>query len=70
MTKKNDVKHNRLAYRVDEAAVLLGISRTFIYRLIEKGDLKSFKLGRRRLVLKSDLDEFATSHAAEATDAC
>lgn len=40
----------RLAYRIDEAAELAGISRDTIYRLIAAGKLKTVKIGRCRVV--------------------
>ena len=43
----------------DEAARLLGVGRTFVYeQLLGKGRLESVRLGRRRLILRSALDEF------------
>ena len=40
----------RLAYRIDEAAELVGISRDTIYKLIATGKLKTVKIGRCRVV--------------------
>jgi excisionase family DNA binding protein len=45
----------RLAYRINEAAKLAGISSVTIYRLIAKGKLKTVKVGRCRLVPTSAL---------------
>jgi excisionase family DNA binding protein len=36
--------------RVEEAAQLLGIGRSLAYDLIRSGQLRSIKIGRRRLV--------------------
>jgi excisionase family DNA binding protein len=47
----------RLAYRVNEAAELLGISRSSIYVLFENGQLPFVKVAGRRLVRRSDLLE-------------
>lgn len=44
-----------LSVSVEEAARLTGHSRSGIYEVIASGDLKSFKLGRRRLILMSEL---------------
>jgi excisionase family DNA binding protein len=35
---------------IPEAATLLGVGRTLAYDLIGRGDLRSVKVGRRRLV--------------------
>jgi excisionase family DNA binding protein len=44
---------------VEEAARLLGIGRTTCYGLVMNGALKSVKIGRRRLVLRSSIEEYA-----------
>jgi excisionase family DNA binding protein len=43
---------------VEDAAMLLGIGRTVAYRLVNAGDLRSVKIGRRRLVVRSSIEEF------------
>jgi excisionase family DNA binding protein len=40
----------RLAYPVNEAADLLGISRSQVYELFATGEVSSVKIGARRLV--------------------
>lgn len=45
----------RLAYRVNEAADLLGLSRSSIYVLFNTGQLPFVKVAGRRLVRRSDL---------------
>jgi excisionase family DNA binding protein len=50
----------RQTYSVDEAAIMLGISRWLAYELVKKGDLPTIPLGRRRLVPKSALDRILT----------
>ena len=40
----------RLVYSVEEAASLLGISRTFVFQLIAAGEIDSFKIGPRRKI--------------------
>jgi excisionase family DNA binding protein len=47
-----------LAYSVDETLVKLGIGRDFFYRLIRDKRLPARKLGKRTLILASDLDAF------------
>jgi excisionase family DNA binding protein len=48
----------RLAYAPTEAARLIGYSRTGFYLLLSSGEIPSLKLGRRRLIRRSDLLEF------------
>lgn len=45
-----------LAYGPDEAARLLGISRSRLYQIFAAGQLESFTLGRRRLIRHRDLE--------------
>ncbi|AAO53833.1 helix-turn-helix domain-containing protein [Pseudomonas syringae group genomosp. 3] len=45
----------QLSVSVEEAARLVGHSRSGIYEVIASGDLKAFKLGKRRLILMTEL---------------
>ena len=47
-----------LAYRVDEAAEAVRLSRSQIYELIRSGQLRTIKLGRRRLVPVQALTDY------------
>ena len=54
----------KIAYRIDEASVAIGLSRSKIYELIAAGELRSLKAGGRRLILRDDMmDFFATPEA-------
>ncbi|SDU39584.1 helix-turn-helix domain-containing protein [Pseudomonas yamanorum] len=44
-----------LSVSVEGAARIVGYSRSGVYELIASGDLKAFKLGRRRLILMTEL---------------
>lgn len=46
------------ALSINEAIHLTGIGRTKLYELINKGKLKAKKMGKRTLILQSDLDHF------------
>jgi excisionase family DNA binding protein len=48
----------RLLYSVEEAADLLGIGRTFMFRLLATGEIDSFKIGKRRKVPRDALDGY------------
>lgn len=59
----------RLAYSPQEAAKALGISRAFLYRLIQSGELRSFRIGRRRMVSAEALkDLIARMEGADQGD--
>jgi excisionase family DNA binding protein len=49
---------SRLVFTVEEAAQLLGISRSFAYEAVERGDIPSMRIGRRILVPKAALQRF------------
>jgi excisionase family DNA binding protein len=44
-----------LSVSVEDAASIVGYSRSGIYEVIASGDLKAFKLGKRRLILMTEL---------------
>ena len=44
-----------LVFTVDQAAVLLGISRALAYELVRQGSIPSLHLGRRIVVPRSGL---------------
>ena len=51
-----------LAVSPAEASRLAGIGRTTIYQAISSGDLKSLKIGARRLVAVEALREWLLKH--------
>jgi excisionase family DNA binding protein len=48
----------RLAYSVDEAAHLTGLSRDLLYDEMRRGHLGYLKVGRRRLITRQHLEQF------------
>ena len=57
----------KAAFSVEEGCNYIGTSRPTFYRLMDLGEIPSFHIGRRRLVLKKDLDRFL-QHRIEAAD--
>ena len=53
-----DPAAERLAYSVDEAARLTGLSRDLLYDEMRRGNLASIKVGRRRLITRQHLQQF------------
>ena len=51
---------------VDEAAEYLRVSRWTVYNLIRSNQLRTIKIGRRRLIALSALDECVEALGAEA----
>jgi len=54
-----------LSVGVDESARLIGVARSMMYEILARGDLQSFKIGRRRLILIKDLEAFIDRQAKE-----
>jgi excisionase family DNA binding protein len=54
---------------VSEACRVAGIGRTKIYEAISNGSLKARKLGKRTLVLRTDLQAFLASLPLVRADA-
>ena len=57
---------DRLTCTVEEAARLLGISRTLAYRLVQSGKLPSFKVGKRRLIPVTAVERFIAEQLSSA----
>ena len=53
-----DLHGGRLAYSVDEAARLTGLSRDLLYDQMRHGNLASVTVGRRRLITRQHLRQF------------
>ena len=50
--------YERLAYSVDEAAALTGLSRELLYDQMRAGKLAYLKVGRRRIITRQHLEAF------------
>lgn len=53
----------KLAYSVDEAAQVLGVSRGTIYSLIHRADFPALKVGNRQLISREGLAEWVRKQA-------
>lgn len=49
---------DRLAYSVPDVCRLLGIAPATLYRIIARGQLRSVRMGGRRLILRDDLHTY------------
>lgn len=52
------MQHHRIAYPPNEVGPLIGLGRSTVFELIATGELRSFTVGRRRLVSAAAIDEF------------
>jgi len=62
-------RSQREGLSISEACDIAGIGRTKIYEAISEGRLKARKLGKRTLVLRTDLQAFLADLPAVRTDA-
>jgi excisionase family DNA binding protein len=56
----------RMLYRVEEAVVLLGLSRSQLYELIRSGRLQTVTEGRIRLIPAAAIDAYVSLLTVEA----
>lgn len=47
-----------LLVTIEEAARLLGVGRTTMFKFIGRGEIKSVRLGRRRFIARKSLESF------------
>jgi len=60
----DDQPAGRLAYSVDEAARITGLSRDLLYDQMRAGRLGYLKVGRRRIITRQHLEAFLATSAA------
>jgi hypothetical protein len=58
--KPQDFGLVKAAYSVNETPTLLSIGRTSLYRLVQTGDLKPGKLGKKTLIYATDIANLLT----------
>lgn len=63
--RNTSVGHQKLLLTVEEAATSLSLGRTFVYKLVMRGDLASIKIGSRRRIPVAALEAFVTQRMAE-----
>lgn len=54
-----------IALGIEEAARVIGVARSTLYEIAARGEIESFKLGRRRLILVKVLDAYINRVAKE-----
>lgn len=62
----SELPSDRLAFSVNELAKALGTSHVSIYAALNSGQLRSFQLGRRRLISREAALDFIRAREAEA----
>ncbi len=59
----------KLTYSINETIEALGLSRQTVYNEINAGRLRSFRVGKRRLVSNDALQEWVKAREIETRDA-
>jgi len=62
--KAAELLEQRLAYSVDEASAVLGLSRDLLYDHMRAGKLGYLKVGRRRIITRDHLAAFLALQSA------
>ena len=57
----NETKSTEICISIPEAGKRLGVSLSTMYKAMTNGELKTFKIGARRLVKLSDLNDYIES---------
>ncbi len=65
MDARRETEAVRLAWSVEEAAVLIGISRRKMFDLVRYREVRSIKIGGRRLIRHVDLEQFLADLASK-----
>jgi len=50
--------HDLTVFDIEEAGRLLGVSRMSVYDAIHQGELRTFRIGRRRLISSDALQDY------------
>ena len=59
----------KLAYNIPEAVEISGIHKDLLYAEINAGNLKTLKIGRRRLIRAEALEAWLQTHEQNTTEA-
>jgi excisionase family DNA binding protein len=60
--------HTATLLSVNDVCLALQCGRTFVYELLQKGELRPIKLGRLTRISRKELDAFLEGKAADAAD--
>jgi excisionase family DNA binding protein len=66
---RNPVVVGQLLYGVEQAACVLGLSPRLVWEFVNKGEIKSRRVGTRVLIHRKELEKFAQrDHATQPED--
>ena len=65
---QSDDERMRYLLSQDEAAHMLSISRTTVWRLVKLGELETVEIGVRRLISVKTIEDFIARHSSNTSD--
>ena len=63
------IHRDRLSMSVEDASKLLGVSRATLYIEIRRKQIKSFRVGGRRLISREAIQDYIKARENESADA-
>ena len=63
----NQVDYKKLTFGIKEASAATNLSRALLFEKIAAGELKSFKIGNRRLIHADDLDTWLNTYRQQGS---
>jgi excisionase family DNA binding protein len=57
----------KVLYRAEEAAEIMSLSRTAVFGLIRSGDLDAIKVGGRRRIPRSSIEDYVARQLARSS---
>jgi excisionase family DNA binding protein len=52
------MSHDPIAYSIEQVPALIGLPRTTVYEAVRRGDLRTAKVGKRRLIRRTVLERW------------
>lgn len=68
VTRLKVLDMTQLSLSIEEARAATGLGRTKLYQLINSGELKARKIGKRTIILKDDLEAFLNNLQSYASE--
>jgi excisionase family DNA binding protein len=59
----------KVLYRAEEAAEVMSLSRTAVFGLIRSGDLDTIKIGHRRRIPRSSIEDYVARQLTAGSNA-
>jgi excisionase family DNA binding protein len=60
-TQNSGMENQKVFLKVSEASLILGVSKSLVYKLVYQGDIKSVKIGRCRRIPVDSISDFVAS---------